>query len=104
MKRDTIKQCHPNAPNKLVSLFIQYDKKYHRLAQEIKVNVRYVYELLHYGKEPTKKTLKGRKARERMFLDNQPKKKPDFIVAWDHLPKEERHKVIQEYLKWKHKS
>lgn len=27
--------------------------------------------------------------------------KPDYIVKWEHLPKDERHKVIKEYLKWK---
>lgn len=27
--------------------------------------------------------------------------KPDFITTWEHLPKEERHKVIKQYLKWR---
>ena len=29
--------------------------------------------------------------------------KPDFIKQWGHLPVDERHKVIKEYLKWKDK-
>lgn len=103
MRRDTQKLCHKNAPEKLVSLFIECDKKYHLLADKVNVNVRYVYDLLHYGKLPTNKTSKGRKAREKLFIDKKKIDKPDYIKIWDHLPREERHQVIKEYLKWKNK-
>lgn len=36
------------------------------------------------------------KVKEKKKID-----KPDYIKAWDHLPREERHQVIKEYLKWK---
>jgi hypothetical protein len=101
MKRDSKKDCHPNAPERLVFLFIENDKNYHRLANKINVNVRYVYQLLRYGKEPPKKTVKGRVARRKLFLDKPYQKKPDFIVQWHHLPTEERHNVIKTYLKYK---
>lgn len=32
-----------------------------------------------------------------------PVKMPAYIIKWRHLPTEERHKVIQQYLAWKEK-
>jgi hypothetical protein len=103
MIRDTKKICHPNTPEKLVSLFVKHRKKYHVLADRLEVNVGYVYDLIHYGKEPTKKTAKGRLARKRLFIEQVKKVKPNFIIKWSHLPTEERHKVIKSYLEHKEK-
>lgn len=84
------------------------------VSRRLNVNQRYVCENLKYGREPTDNTFNGREVRARLGLKRYKKKvklatdkpkssKPDFIVAWDHLPKEERHKVIKQYLQWKDK-
>lgn len=110
-----MKTCHPNTPYKLKIIYRKFKGKYHPLSIFLKINVRYVYDLVVNGKEPTDKTSKGQEARIKLFLPAKKKiirekkeivkkAKPDFIVQWDHLPKEERHKVIQEYLSWRNKN
>ena len=102
-----------NVPKRLVKLFFDLDRSVTRLAGSRGVNTGVISALLNDGIEP-----KDDKVRVRLFLhpnstcklchrkiihrSGKPKvSKPDFIVQWDHLPKEERHKVIKEYLSWK---
>lgn len=85
------------------------------VARRLNVNPKYVYYNIIGGFEPTDKTEKGQETRKRLGL--KPKKpiakvktdkpkviKPDYIVTWEHLPKEERHKVIKQYLEWRNKN
>lgn len=84
-------------------------------SRRLQVNPKYVYYNIIGGWEPTDKTEKGQEVRIKLGLkrykkkdkpiENKPKKvKPNFVKEWDHLPKEERHKVIQEYLSWRNKN
>jgi len=83
-------------------------------ARRLKVNPKYVFDNLKYGLEPTDRTEKGQEARVKLGLprlkkkqrsNTKPKKrKEEFIVKWEHLPKDERQKVIKDYLRWKEKS
>jgi len=58
---------HPNTPPKLAAKF-KKAKSYHVLAEQIGVNVRYVFELLTDGKEPNDTTPGLREIRRKMFL------------------------------------
>lgn len=108
-----------NVPRRLVFAYKKIVKQYkdkggyqRKLARLLDVNDFYLNQLLIKGIEPTDKTLHGQETRLKLFLprkkkvirvqSDKPKQtKPDFIVAWHHLPTEERQKVIKEYLKWK---
>jgi hypothetical protein len=58
---------HPNTPPKLVKKF-QKAGSFHKLADEIEVNVKYVYELITQEREPTDRTPKSREIRHRLGL------------------------------------
>ena len=81
-------------------------------ARRLKINPKYVFDNLIHGIEPTDRTQKGQEVRQKLGLPRlkkkeksntiKPKKrKEEFIIKWEHLPKDERRKVIKEYLKWK---
>lgn len=99
-----------NVPKKLIQKLHRCKGNRFFLSVLLNVNSGRLSLLLNKGIEPTDKTEAGRTARIRMFLPKHKNKsksnpykklKPYFVVQWEHLPKEERHKVIQEYLKWK---
>lgn len=99
-----------NVPRKLLHLFFALDCKITWLANDRRVNTGVISALLNDGKEP-----KDNLIRQRLFLSPNPickscgrkvihrisNPKPDYIIQWDHLPTEERHKVIKQYLKWR---
>jgi len=88
---------HPNTPPKLAARF-KKAKSYHVLAEQIGVNVRYVFELLTDGKEPNDTTPKLREIRRKMFLSARrknrkahrakPKPMPAHRRWWDDQDKE----------------
>jgi hypothetical protein len=64
---------------------------------------------LKNGIEPSSHTEKGQAARLKLFLPRQHKKQtsstplpvPDYMNKWKQLPKEERQRVIQNYIEQK---
>lgn len=118
-KHRPLDKIHSNTPRRLVREYKKLGCNQLHLAKKLKINDGYLNRLMKDGIEPTDRTEKGRDARAKMFLHNHPLScktcgrkvihhsskpkvcKPDFIVQWDHLPKEERHKVIKQYLQWK---
>lgn len=58
---------HPNAPPRLVKAYRKAGS-FHKLADEIEVNPKYVHELITKGKEPPDTTERGREIRHRLFL------------------------------------
>jgi hypothetical protein len=103
-----------NVPRKLLKLFFDLDCSVSKLAKDRNINTGIVSALLNDGKEPVSISPRialflkpnpickkcGRKIIH-IRTGKQREPKPDFIIQWDHLDKEERHKVIQEYLKWR---
>lgn len=104
-----------NVPKKLLKMFFDLDCKVSKLAQKINVNSGTVSNLLNNGTEP-----KNERDRKALYLplrpvcpccnrkiinrtkQNSPKsQQPEYLKKWKHLSKDERQKVIQEYLKWK---
>lgn len=102
-----------NVPKKLLKQFFDFNCSVSKLALNRGVNTGTLSALLNDGIEP-----KSEEARAKLYLvvhpicrtcgrrvihkSNRPKQsKPDYIVQWEHLPKEERHKVIKQYLQWK---
>lgn len=80
------------------------------LARRLEINPKYLHDYLKKGIEPTDKTEHGQSLRIKLGLakhkhrdrSNKPKKiKPDFIIEWNHIPTEERHIAIKQYLKWR---
>jgi hypothetical protein len=55
-------------PHKLRHVIKEQGGKYHKIAETLKVNPRYIFEYITKGKEPTDQTEKGREARAKMFL------------------------------------
>lgn len=102
-----------NVPKKLLKLFFDYDCLVSKLAKDRGVNTGVISALLNDGHEPKDSTVRvklflspnpicklcGRKV---IHKSNKPKVlKPDYITKWEHLPKDERHKAIKQYLKWR---
>lgn len=85
----------PNVPARLIQEYREVIREYNasigsgqrKLAARLKVNMKYLNDLLVKGREPTNKTKKGREAREKLFLpvssalDN----KEDVIEALEKL-------------------
>ena len=100
-----------NVPKKLLRLLRQYDGNRKSVSTRLGINEYYLSRLLNYGDEPTDKTANGQEVRLKLFLPRKKKRikvstipkyiRPDFINKWVHLPKEERHKVIKQYLLWR---
>jgi len=86
---------HPVTPGKLKSAFRKASYKYHRLAQQIGVNVKYIYELIHDGNEPVNPEI-----RLKLFLPRHPRRPrterppkpplPEYEQRWRRLTKEQR--------------
>ncbi len=104
----------PNVPKKLFKLLKKYNFIRSYVAKELEVNSGRLSQLLDKGIEPTDATITGRVARRKLFLSirkhkdfnqiniHKPKiDRPQFIKDWNHLPTDERHKIIKEYLSWK---
>lgn len=67
---------HPNTPPRLVRRFHKAGS-FHKLAEERRVNIRYVYELITQGIEPNDTTPKLREIRTRLYLrKHKPRGKP----------------------------
>lgn len=93
---------HPNAPARLVKRFYKAGS-FHKLADELKVNVRWVYELLTNGSEPTDRTAKGRDIRKRLYLParkrrprTEPQPRPDHLKWWQQLGAQARDLLIKQ--------
>jgi len=67
-------KIHPSAPPKLIKLLRKFGS-FHKLADEINVNVKYIHALITEGKEPTDRTEKGREVRARLFLRRRKRKR-----------------------------
>jgi hypothetical protein len=57
-----------NIPPKLQRVIKAHKGIYHKIADALGVNPRYVYDYLKFGKEPTDRTPTGRQTRAKMFL------------------------------------
>jgi len=102
-----------NVPKRLLKLFFELNRSVSRLAMNRGVNSGTLSTLLNDGHEPKDNIIRLKLflsenhicrscGRRTVIKSDKPKQsKPDFIIQWDHLPKEERHKVIQEYLTWR---
>lgn len=101
---------HPATPARLVKKFKKVNYKYHKLAEEelsdetFEVNVKYVYELIHDGKEPNDTTATLREVRHRLCLrkykrknqNHQVKPEPaEEIIWWRRIGKERRNAHIR---------
>jgi len=112
-----IKEFPKNVPKKLIKEYRNIVKSHkgeggyqRKLASMLEINIKYLSDLFLHGIEPTDRTEKGQRVRVALFL---PKKKkvsraprtlrevPEFLKQWNRLPKEERHKIIQQYLEWR---
>jgi len=95
---------HPATPSKLKTAFRRARYKYHVLAKALGINVKYIHDLIHYGKEPTDQSEKGRNIRVKLFLPRKSRKAqertrqytepPEYIKWWRSLKKERRHNLI----------
>lgn len=102
---------HPATPPKLARAFRNAKNgkgegyKYHVLAERLGVNTKPLHDLIHYGKEPTDRTAKGREIRKRLFLrrykrrqkkENQVpfREMPAYLKWWRSIKKERRHKCM----------
>jgi len=65
---------HPNTPPKLVKKFRKCGS-FHKLADEIEVNVKYVYELIVKGEQPNDTTENLREIRKRLHLTKRKRKR-----------------------------
>ena len=90
---------HPSTPPKLIREFRKARYKYHVLAKARGINVKYVHEMIKYGKEPTNANI-----REKLFLPKKPRAErvkkpyiepPEHIKWWRSLTKEYRNSFIQ---------
>lgn len=101
-----LKDYPPNVPRKLFAVLKNHDFNRLNTARTLGVNSGHLSKLLNDGIEP-----KDNDIRTKMFLRKiiEPKKRqkrvprvePEFIKRWRHLPTAERHKVINQYLRWK---
>jgi hypothetical protein len=91
---------HPNTPPKLVKKFKKAGS-FHKLADEINVNVKYIHELITEGKEPNDTTPTLREVRHRLYLRkykprNRPKPPaPKHLIWWNNIGKEMRHFIVK---------
>jgi hypothetical protein len=102
-----------NVPRKLLKSFFDFDCSVSKLATDRRVNSGTISALLNDGHEPKDSSIRvklfltpnpickscGRKV---IHHSTKPKiDKPEFMKEWSHLPTEERHRVIKQYLQWK---
>lgn len=98
---------HPATPSKLKTEFRRARYKFHTLAKALGINVRYVHDMIKYGKEPTNPNI-----RVKLFLTKKPRKPnpgatvrgkdikpyiepPEEIKWWRSLKKDTRRSLIQ---------
>lgn len=98
---------HPATPPKLKTEFRRARYKFHVLAQARGINVKFIHDLIHYGKEPTDRTENGRNIRVKLFLprkrrlrQGEPEPRPyseppEEIKWWRSLKKDARRSYIQ---------
>jgi hypothetical protein len=97
-----LEKIHGKVPKELKELYTQLGCSQLALSKHLGINLYYVNRLIKYGALPSKKTVKGKLAREKLFIPSQKRVEiPEYIKQWNKLPKEERHKVIQQYLNWR---
>lgn len=102
-----LKDYPPNVPRKLFRLLKEYKFNRSLLAVAIGVNGGHISKLLNKGIEPQDNSIRVKMFLPKLKLKRQAgakrerKPEPEFIKAWKHLPTDERHKVIKQYLKWK---
>jgi len=108
-----------NIPKKLIREYRKIVKEHkgkggyqRKLASKLEINIKYLSDLFLHGIEPTDRTEKGRRIRVALFLparrratrvQRTPREVPEFMRQWNRLLKEERHKVIQQYVNWRNK-
>lgn len=91
---------HPNTPKKLARLLIELGSE-RAVCRERDVNMLYVSQLVNKGIEPTDRTLKGRQAREALFLTRWKRKervKPD-APEWLKRTRSAIRKMVKETMK-----
>lgn len=91
---------HPNTPKKLARLLIDLGSE-RAVCRERDVNMLYVSQLVNKGIEPTDRTLKGRQAREALFLTRWKRKervKPD-APKWLKRTRSAIRKMVKETMK-----
>ena len=114
-------KVHGKASRKVVSILYKVRHEtglwnIRETSRRLQVNQKYISENIRLGKEPTNllirekmglKNIECLTCHQKLIADKKKtvikKEKPDFIKQWGHLPVDERHKVIKEYLKWKNK-
>jgi hypothetical protein len=110
-----LKDYPPNVPRKLFKLLKECDFNRSVTASKLDINGGYLSNLLNKGIEPPDSTPTGRTVRKKMFLKvhkqsvkfNRTIQKepiPYYLSVWKHLSKEERHKVIKQYIDWRNKN
>jgi hypothetical protein len=111
-KPGTIETPHPNTPPRLWRRYKKFHGNCYKTAESLGVNPARVWQLLKNGVEPTDRSEKGKEARRKLFLPLTKKKSgkappiqkvplPEYLLAWRRLPKQEREKVIQQYMNWR---
>jgi hypothetical protein len=97
-RTNTIKVFHRKAPKKLIQVYKESGGNCYKVAKKLNVNSAHVWNLLKNGIAPKREDL-----RIKLFV-SRPKRTteiPDYMKTWSHLPKEERRKVIQQYINWR---
>lgn len=74
---------HPKTPPRLAREYKRAGS-FHKLAEELRVNVGYVHNLIVHGKEPTDRTEKGRDTRAKLYL---PRKRQKRAADCNHCGK-----------------
>lgn len=104
-----LKDFPANVPRKLFRLLKYWDFNRSLLAMAIGVNGGHISKLLNQGVEPQDNSIRVKmflpklKVKRQQGQKRERKPEPEFIKAWKHLPTDERHKVIKQYLKWRDK-
>ena len=96
---------HPNAPPRLIKA-LRKAGSFHKLADELNINIKYVHELIRKGIEPTDRTEHGRETRARLYLPRRkrktskprkpPKVKPPWRRWWTRQGKAGQENIIRQ--------
>jgi hypothetical protein len=95
-------RIHPSTPPRLVREFRKAGS-FHKLAEQLDVNVKYIHDLINKGIEPADSTPTLRMVRHKLHLPkrkrrNRPRPQaepqPEHTRWWRRLPKESREKII----------
>lgn len=98
-------KIHPNAPPRLVKRYRKAGS-FHKLADELEINVSYVHELITKGIEPTDRTAAGREIRKRLYLTKYKRKgstprkprqpRPEHMRWWKRQGPDGRDNLIRQ--------